>query len=51
LKKIGHNLYFWPEIDKNLPKKWGSTELLMENALILCNPHDKNYLLRAEQVA
>jgi len=29
------------------------TAVLMENALILCNPQDKleNYLLRSEQVA
>jgi len=41
-------------MDKNLPKKWVFIVFLLENALILCNPRDKNlknYLLRAEQVA
>jgi len=32
---------FGQEIDNNLRKKWSFTALLMENALILCNPHDK----------
>jgi len=44
---------FGQDIDKNLPKRWAFTAFVMKNALILCNPHDKNknYLQRAEQVA
>jgi len=32
---------FAQEINKNSPKKWGYTAILMKNALILCNPQDK----------
>jgi len=42
LKRFVKIYIFCQEIDKKLPNKWACVALLMEKALILCNPHDKN---------
>jgi len=44
---------YWQRNQQKFTQKWGFTALLMENALILCNPRDKNekYFMHAEQVA
>jgi len=44
--------FFGQEIQKNLPKMGLFIVFLLENALILCNPRDKEgkFLLRTEQV-
>jgi len=41
-KKIRQNLYFWPkQLRKNAPEIKTTIAILLENALILGNPHDE----------
>jgi len=41
LKKRCQNLYFWPRNLNKCTKIWAYISLLLENALILCNPRDE----------